>query len=104
MGTTPAACSRANARSISSRLDSRWNGLRIIVSPTSHTRHRSNGATFVAWFTRRISDDWLRISRGPCRAPVRLVTPPSNGTPMRPMSTSSRTSAKGVRMNVGIPV
>src|ERR1700730_10418489 len=37
-----------------------------------------------------MSDDWLRMSRGPWRAPGRLVTPPSNGTPTRPMSTSSR--------------
>src|ERR1700730_9010521 len=36
-----------------------------------------------------MSDDWLRMSRGPWRAPGRLVTPPSNGTPTRPMSTSS---------------
>ena len=45
----PPRAAGANACSISSRLDSRWNGLRIGVSPTSQTRHRSCGATFVAW-------------------------------------------------------
>jgi hypothetical protein len=44
--------------------------------------------------------DELRISRGPCRAPGRLVTPRSVGTPMRPMSTSSRRVASGARMKV----
>ena len=41
----------------------------------------------VSGWTFRMKDDWLRISRGPWRAPARFVVPPSQGTPMRPIST-----------------
>ena len=37
----------------------------------------SYGLTRVAWFIALLIDDWLRISRGPCRVARRLVTPPS---------------------------
>ena len=55
-------------------------------------------------FLDRIRLDWLRISRGPWRAPVRLVTPPSKGMPTSPTSTLARSSTKGARMKVGMPV
>ena len=52
----------------------------------------------------RIRLDALRISRGPCRAPGRLVTPRSVGTPISPMSTSASEPASGARMKVAISV
>ena len=42
--------------------------------------------------SRFLSEDWPRISRGPCLVPVRWVTPPSKGTPMTPISTAARSS------------
>ena len=46
----------------------------------------------------------LRISRGPWRAPGRLVTPRSVGTPISPMSTFASELASGARMKVAISV
>ena len=43
------------------------------------------------------------VARAVTRA-WRLVTPPSNGTPMRPMSTSSSRMLWGRRKKVGIPL
>src|SRR6266536_497300 len=42
----------------------------------------------------------LRISRGPCRAPGRLVVPPSHGTPTRAMSSFAASRCIGSRMKV----
>src|SRR5712691_4543552 len=42
----------------------------------------------------------LRISRGPCRAPGRLVVPPSHGTPTRAISSFFGSRSIGSRMNV----
>jgi hypothetical protein len=50
-----------------------------------------------------MKDDWLRISRGPWRAPARFVVPPSHGTPMRAISMSEGSSVWGNRMKVGMP-
>jgi hypothetical protein len=58
----------------------------------------------LAWLILRISELWLRTSRGPCRVPVRLVTPPSNGTPISPISTPEKSSRYGARMKVARPV
>src|SRR5438105_496056 len=44
----------------------------------------------------------LRISRGPCRAPGRLVVPPSHGTPISAMSSFFGSRSIGSRMNVAI--
>jgi hypothetical protein len=57
------------------------------------------------WWTRRIIADISRTWRGPCRAPGRLVVPPSHGTPMIPMSMSCAASIAtcGRRMNVTGP-
>jgi hypothetical protein len=60
--------------------------------------------TPVAPFIRRIRLDCSRTARGPWRAPDRLVTPPSYGTPIRPMSAAASSSACGVRKNVAMPV
>src|SRR5215813_13857407 len=46
--------------------------------------------------------DMLRISRGPWRAPARLVVPPSQGTPTRAISTWVGSVMYGSRMKVGI--
>ena len=51
---------------------------------------------------RRIRLDMLRISRGPCRAPARLVVPPSQGTPTSAMSTAEKSVTWGRRMKVGM--
>jgi hypothetical protein len=45
------------------------------------------------WCTLRAMVDKSRICRGPCRAPARLVVPPSQGTPIRPISTSSASAS-----------
>src|ERR1700716_1209068 len=42
----------------------------------------------------------LRISRGPCRAPGRLLVPPSHGTPTRAMSSFAGSRSIGSRMKV----
>src|SRR5262249_7941779 len=42
----------------------------------------------------------LRISRGPCRAPGRLVVPPSQGTPTRAMSSFFGSRSIGSRIKV----
>src|SRR5712692_2416271 len=42
----------------------------------------------------------LRISRGPCRAPGRLVVPPSHGTPTRAMSSFAGSRSIGRRMKL----
>ena len=45
----------------------------------------------------------LRISRGPWRAPARLVVPPSHGTPIRRDVELRRVAARcGSRMKVGM--
>src|SRR5215212_6269645 len=44
--------------------------------------------------------DRSRIWRGPCRAPGRLVVPPSQGTPTMPISTSAGSRNSGRRMKV----
>jgi hypothetical protein len=46
--------------------------------------------------------DMLRSSRGPWRAPGRLVTPPSKGTPIKPISTPAGSRRSGARMKVAI--
>src|SRR5687768_17027520 len=47
--------------------------------------------------------DWLRISRGPCRAPGRLVVPPSQGMPTSAMSSPAAEVTAGSRMKVDRP-
>ena len=89
-GTAPASTIRRAKASMSSVAAALSNTREKRTSPTSATRASSKGLTPVAWFMARISDDWLRISRGPWRAPGRLVTPPSKGTPNMAMSTPSR--------------
>src|SRR6187402_2932721 len=49
---------------------------------------------------RRIIVERSRIWRGPCRAPGRLVVPPSHGTPTMPISTSAGSRNSGRRMKV----
>ena len=46
-----------------------------------------------------MSDDWLRISRGPWRAPARFVTPRSHGTPIIAMD-----DCEGARVGIFGPV
>jgi hypothetical protein len=53
--------------------------------------------------TRRMRLDWLRISRGPWRAPARFVVPPSQGIPMSAMSSPAAELTAGSRMNVASP-
>ena len=65
-------------------------------------RHSSYGFSRIPRLNARIRLEELRISRGPWRAPGRFVTPRSVGTPIRPMSTSSRRVASGARMKVAI--
>ena len=103
-GTVPAAWTRSKKAAISASAPSSSNGFSAQASPRSATLHWAYGSMPEAWLTLRIRVDWLRISRGPWRAPGRLVTPPSKGTPISPMSTPSGLSLIGVRMKVATPV
>src|SRR4030095_15362405 len=47
-----------------------------------------------------MSDDWLRTSRGPSRAPGRYDVPPSKGTPTMATSSPCGSSTCGSRMKV----
>ena len=99
MGAMPAACTSAKNASIISIERSRLSGL-TGASPRSATLHTSNGAMPLVGCDFRISRDASRTPAGPWRAPARKLTPMSNGTPIRPMSTSAEISWRRVRMNV----
>ena len=64
-----------------------------------------NGRRPVAWLIMRIMVEASRSWRGPWRGPGRLVVPPSQGTPISPICTSSASSTGtcGRRMKVGMP-
>ena len=51
---------------------------------------------------RRIMVERSRIWRGPCRAPGRLVVPPSHGTPTMAISSSAGSRSSGKRMKVAM--
>ena len=101
-GSAPASTMRRVKASMSAVAAALSNTREKRTSPMSATRARSKGFTPVAWLMARISDDWLRISRGPWRAPGRLVTPPSKGTPNMAMSRSLGSGTYGARMKVAI--
>src|SRR5690348_11577038 len=67
-------------------------------------RYFANGLTCSSGFHGRIIADCARTCRGPNRGPGRYVVPPSNGTPIRAISSSSGCAICGSRMNVGTPV
>ena len=77
------------------------------ASPRSAKFAISNGLIRVAPFIARIIVDKSRIWRGPWRGPERLVVPASQGTPIKPKSTSlifALSNPKcGNRIKLGIP-
>ncbi len=93
---------------MSCRLCSRLKRLRNGTSPTSATRRSAIGASLSAWWNGPMRS-MLRIARGPSRAPARLVTARSIGTPISatckpPKSARSGASGRyGAVSSVGMP-